>query len=1159
MVSSGTNNASSSTTAESESVAAVWALVEDWLGSANYQHTLDCLRSEHSCVRFDSNRAFFPNPTGGTARKRSAALTAQLLASFDDGDAAAFEQAWNTHVPPSLSRVQQAAGVLPSRGDDEGSASQPSRSSSPFLFGGASATASSFSGGGWQTTRVRGLLLQVHAHFAVFLLRQRLLRFKRESSSSITPSASPCVTGSSLPRAESAELREPDLYPATLEERRALERFQRHLDDAATSSDAVALSSDRLLAPLFALPQHPRPWVHPGLAELLALDSLLEKGYAKEATRDNADGEIDGGSSEENKVSDDLLWSRMGSHWDAVDQQATHAYAAAAVAPPAGDCGSNRWVQRLRADLEELLSLRLLLVRPPALLVLHRTYVTWQSLLTVSLLKARRDADELRSISGALLGLAAQLLSAITSHAAVVTERESQNDNDGASGVYTWHQKALNNLRRKWEAHNIPLPEDPTAMALVQSLEGLHGTSVPTASSATRSNTPRVPGSFIESPQPLRRLLEPADGDFDVNFDIDAASSIKGIHRNKNDSKRADSRRGGGSGSPTLRASALRDFDDADPAFVPPPLDAARIGKHYLVLPPNAKAPGNSPLETLSPVVRASASVVLRAIGDRLSCRSWRVRQQTAEDVILGDLFSFFVVNGYGRNTSGGNGYGDGGGSNRGSDCGASERGVIRDATLPLQGLGKLLPLLRTSSNDDEEGPSSSSSPAVSSWAQALRVVALLSVRPGGRVYLLLSPRRSAVVDGLIAAVLKAASRHSTPRTHSNGASTAFGMEEEAAVAGSASACAALVQLLLHDPLPLESGRSCSRPLVSVERRAAEQGLLLKSLELLRWAVPKVSEALDQERTQGRERRGAGDGESPPAAVASRSANLALVDQAAALVLVLSKSAPTQLSCAEALTARESDEFDGNLGVGEEAKEQQDNQGPGNGVFWSGVIQSLLDLFTAASSSSALLAALRQSLVGALYCFVRSHPSLLMQAQTLGVGDRLHRSIAKQRAVAAAAALPKRLSPSQPSLSPLLEVDEEAFAMADLEWQAQCVGDFLGGADPLSMVAGAGGVVGRATGSWEARSLAQAGASPVVWKEEGDTAVATEDAFDEGEERRVVGHLAVLFYTPSPPYPAPPEHRRRFAHMESHEAQLGLAMEPALREFYLAAPTQQPR
>ena len=157
---------------------------------------------------------------------------------------------------------------------------------------------------------------------------------------------------------------------------------------------------------------------------------------------------------------------------------------------------NNQWVLSLRADLEELLSLRLLLVRPPALLVLHRAYVTWQSLLTTSLLKARRQADDLRSIAGSLVGLSVQLLA---------EDADYNAGDDRESGHHAWHRQALNKLRRAWEAHCLS-PDDPTAGDLQHSLERMYGASLSAASPDKRGNRLLLPGGLEEAPNPLRGL-----------------------------------------------------------------------------------------------------------------------------------------------------------------------------------------------------------------------------------------------------------------------------------------------------------------------------------------------------------------------------------------------------------------------------------------------------------------------------------------------------------------------------------------------------------------------------------------------------------------------------------------------------------------------------
>lgn len=56
---------------------------------------------------------------------------------------------------------------------------------------------------------------------------------------------------------------------------------------------------------------------------------------------------------------------------------------------------SSPWVSSVRAELAELLESRLLLARPPALLILHRAYATWQTLLADTALEARAQSNEL--------------------------------------------------------------------------------------------------------------------------------------------------------------------------------------------------------------------------------------------------------------------------------------------------------------------------------------------------------------------------------------------------------------------------------------------------------------------------------------------------------------------------------------------------------------------------------------------------------------------------------------------------------------------------------------------------------------------------------------------------------------------------------------------
>ena len=369
--------------------------------------------------------------------------------------------------------------------------------------------------------------------------------------------------------------------------------------------------------------------------------------------------------------------------------------------------------------------------------------------------------------------------------------------------------------------------------------------------------------------------------------------------------------------------------------------------------------------------------------------------------------------------------------------------------------------------------------------------------------------------------------------------------------AAAASACAALVQLLLNDPptatiAPAEAKKgSEAASASSVEGQTAEQGLLAKVVELLEGAVARLTVEDD-----GKD--GGGEGSYGEAA-----AFASLVDQAAALLLVLCKSAPTQLRCARALGLYLSSSSSSSPRPKNDKGEDDDDAKEGKEGHWdghnedSGVLRGLLNLFSAASessSSSPSLIALQQSITGGVYCLVRAHPSLLLQARTLNVEETLQRAIAASRA---------------PLSSGEAEgADARSAAQANLEWQAKCVGHFVDSTDPTSMLEGHGGVVG--SDSWDRRSLAQAfvGAD----SEEGDGG-STGGLFDRDEERGVVDHLAALFPPTLPNFASgggqprqqasvrslTPEEQKRFAHMEDYEAPLGLAMEPPLREFYLAA------
>ena len=128
----------------------------------------------------------------------------------------------------------------------------------------------------------------------------------------------------------------PPRYPSGPDEEAALTRFQNYLAGAAAQNDDLLNSYPDLLLPLFALPQLPRPWTHPALTLILQ----------PPPPRDEAPPSLD--------VKADLN-TTLGSISAGLE--------------------SSPWVRSVRAELAELLETRLLLARPPALLILHRAYV----------------------------------------------------------------------------------------------------------------------------------------------------------------------------------------------------------------------------------------------------------------------------------------------------------------------------------------------------------------------------------------------------------------------------------------------------------------------------------------------------------------------------------------------------------------------------------------------------------------------------------------------------------------------------------------------------------------------------------------------------------------------------------------------------------------
>jgi len=101
------------------------------------------------------------------------------------------------------------------------------------------------------------------------------------------------------------------------------------------------------------------------------------------------------------------------------------------------------WSKDLRADLSRLLCTRLLLARPPALLVLHRAYSTWQCLAQNRCRRLAVQLNTCRDVGGQLIALAA--------HATVDLAAATQHPPAPTRLPVDRYRRALNALRKLWQ------------------------------------------------------------------------------------------------------------------------------------------------------------------------------------------------------------------------------------------------------------------------------------------------------------------------------------------------------------------------------------------------------------------------------------------------------------------------------------------------------------------------------------------------------------------------------------------------------------------------------------------------------------------------------------------------------------------------------------
>ena len=509
----------------------VWALVEDWLRCLDFQHTADCLVSERGCVRYSP---FFGGPIAPAARERSERSKEAILRAFDDGNAPAFESLWQTHVPPSV--------LAESPHDTEAERAQ--------------------------RTGLQRLLVQINAHFALLPLRRRLsLMAPREASAmalameraeAASPSKRPAGGDGTAHAFIDEDGKEPTLYPSGPDEEAALQRFQNYLAGAAAQNDDLLNSYPELL-PLFALPQLPRPWTHPALTLILQPPPPSDGvGYSTDIVTD---------------VKADLN-ATLGSISAGLE--------------------SSPWVSNVRAELAELLESRLLLARPPALLILHRAYTTWQTLLADTALEARAQSNELVDVTRDLFGLSMQLMGDLSQSNAGTADKSA----------LVKYRRNLNNARQRLEPLVAALRAGSTTSSDVLDAK----------SKATRD--------YETVQRALQRLVvapvqsgDGAGGDGDGGaLWVESASS------------------GALKLGPVLEAAVLQ--------WLPPPLDISKLKAsllYFACAPPTTLAVGPAGAAEGDSLV--TLGQLLRGVGDRLSSFSPHVRDQAAEECLTGTSF----------------------------------------------------------------------------------------------------------------------------------------------------------------------------------------------------------------------------------------------------------------------------------------------------------------------------------------------------------------------------------------------------------------------------------------------------------------------------------------------------------------------------------------
>ena len=514
---------------------------------------LRCLDFQHTADCLVSERGcvryspFFGGPIAPAARERSERSKEAILRAFDDGNAPAFESLWQTHVPPSV--------LAESPHDTEAERAQ--------------------------RTGLQRLLVQINAHFALLPLRRRLsLMAPREASAmalameraeAASPSKRPAGGDGTAHAFIDEDGKEPTLYPSGPDEEAALQRFQNYLAGAAAQNDDLLNSYPELL-PLFALPQLPRPWTHPALTLILQPPPPSDGLSTDVETDVRAD-----------------LNTTLGSI--------------------SADLELSPWVSSVRAELAELLESRLLLARPPALLILHRAYTTWQTLLADTALEARAQSNELVDVTQDLFGLSMQLMGDLSTSKSGTVEKST----------LVKYRRNLNNSRQRLE---------PLVAAL-------------RAGSTTSSDVLDAKSKAIRDYETVQRTLQ--------RLVVAPVKTPEAGGDGAGDSAGGDGDGGAlwvesaSSGAlklgPVLEAAVLQ--------WLPPPLDISKLKAsllYFACAPPTPLAVGSAggaggdgSLVTLGQL--------LRGVGDRLSSFSPHVRGQAAEECLTGICFALFPTN----------------------------------------------------------------------------------------------------------------------------------------------------------------------------------------------------------------------------------------------------------------------------------------------------------------------------------------------------------------------------------------------------------------------------------------------------------------------------------------------------------------------------------